>query len=72
MKVGKKMKVGGKNESGGEKTYMKKNFSQTISLNRELRKNTKENTQMRPSKNSLVIKQCQGPLVPPQRLPIIF
>ena len=47
-----------------------KNFSQRISLIREVRtcRNKGENTQRRPNNNSLVIKHSQGPLVPSRGL----
>ena len=48
-------------------------FSQRISLSEKWEHvETKENSQRRPSNNSLVIKHSQGPLVPPQGLQIIF
>ena len=50
-----------------------KNFSQRISLIREVRKSeAEENSQPGQNNSSLVSKQIQGPLVPPQGLQIIF
>ena len=49
------------------------NFSQRISLIREMKNTeTKENSQRRPNNNNVVIKHSQGPLVPSQGLQIIF
>ena len=51
---------------------LKKNFNQGKSLIREVRKCRSKGKQSRPKDNSLVIKQSQGPLVPPQGLWITF